>query len=349
MKILINRTDAIGDTLLSIPLGRLIKYHYPQAKLGFILSSRSAPLIKLCKGVDQVYTLDTKAALRTKWQQCAQFFSDFTPDHYFHMGGDFTPSAYAAFKGISFRGGLLSKAPSFLFLNHGVRQSRSQGNKHESEYNMDLAAPMGVHWDGKLRATQAATLAPLFQLDAKKCAELRNERFYFEGKKLIFIHPGMSGHTLNWPNRYYGELANLLYEKFGPTHKIIISFTPSDTAYVEGMKMAMDEGTCSAAFFFDGSINGLVDFTYALSLAELFIGPSTGTTHMANAMRIKQVALYSPIKVQSEKRWGPFFRDDDVVVLAPTEDDLRQYGQDNVMTTISVEEVFKHCCDLLIK
>jgi len=348
MKILINRTDAIGDTLLSIPLGRLIKYHYPQAQLGFILSSRSAPLVKLCAGVDQVYTLDTKASPKKKWQQCAQFFGDFSPSHYFHLGGDFTPSAYAFFKGVPFRGGLVSKVPSFLFLNQGVRQSRSQVHKHESEYNMDLAAPMGVTWDEKLKLTQALALAPLFQLDRKKRKDIRNERFNFEGKELIFIHPGMSGHTLNWPNQSYGELANLLYNKFGQTHKLVVSFTPSDRSYVEGMALAMDEQTRKATFFFDGAERGLVDFCYALSLAQLFIGPSTGTTHMANAMRIKQVALYSPIKVQSEKRWGPFFRDDHVVVLAPLQEDFHEYGRENIMASIAVDQVFKHCCDLLI-
>lgn len=349
MKILINRTDAIGDTLLSIPLGRLIKYYHPEAKIAFILSHRSADLVDLCEGVDQVFTLDTKASRSNKWQQCSDFFNEFHPDYYFHLGGDFTPSAYAFFKRIPFRGGLVSKIPSFLFLNQGVRQSRSQVTKHESEYNMDLAAPMGITWNTKFIEENARMLAPFFELDQQRRTRVQSERFDFEHRKLIFIHPGMSGHTLNWPNESYGKLANLLHERFGPTHKIVVSYTPSDLPYVEGMKSAMNDQTLQDTLFFDGSVHGLVDFTYALSLADLFIGPSTGTTHMANAMRIKQVALYSPIKVQSEKRWGPFFRDGNVVVLCPTAEDLLQYGEEKVMATISLDEVFGHCCDLLSK
>lgn len=347
MKILINRTDAIGDTLLSIPLGRLIKYFHPEAKLGLIVSPRSAKLIELCEGIDQVFTLETKVNRSQKWQQCKSFFEEFSPDYYFHMGGDFTPSAYAYFKRVPFRGGLVSKIPSFLFLNRGVRQSRSQVLKHESEYNMDLAAPMGIFWNQELKQQHSDELAPVFKMDKTLQEEIRKDRFHYEGRKLIFIHPGMSGHTLNWPNECYGQLANLLDQEFGDSHKIIISFTPGDLRYVEGMKAAMNKHTLENAIFFDGSQKGLVDFTYALSLADLFIGPSTGTTHMANALGLKQVALYSPIKVQSVKRWGPFYRNQKVVVFSPTPDNVDKWGVDKSMASISVDEVFQ-CCRRLI-
>ncbi len=348
MKILINRTDAIGDTLLSIPLGRLIKYFHPEAQLALIVSPRSSELIPLCVGVDHVFTLNTKASRKNKWQQCREFFAEYTPDYYFHMGGDFTPSAYAFFKGIKFRGGLVSKVPSFILLNQGVRQSRSHGDKHESEFNMDLAAPMGIHWDQLMRNQHSQELAPVFKLDSKRRQEICEERFSFAGKKLIFIHPGMSGHTLNWPNSHYGQLANRLHHEFGETHKIVVSFTPGDLSYVDGMKEAMDGQALEETYFFDGSLKGLVDFTYALSLADLFIGPSTGTTHMANALRLKQVALYSPIKVQSEKRWGPFYRDSKVVVFSPRENDIETLGIEQSMHSISVDEVFESCRRLIL-
>lgn len=45
-----------------------------------------------------------------------------------------------------------------------------------------------------------------------------------------------------------------------------------------------------------------------LSKASLFLGPSTGPTHMANALGVKVVAVYSPIKAQSTSRWAPYNR-----------------------------------------
>ena len=55
-----------------------------------------------------------------------------------------------------------------------------------------------------------------------------------------------------------------------------------------------------------------------LSNAALFVGPSTGTTHLANILGVKVVTIYSPIKVQTSLRWGPFFRSPEKVrVVVP--------------------------------
>ena len=346
MNILINRTDAIGDTLLSIPLGLLIKLKFPQAKIGFIVSPRSYDLIQLVEGIDSLYLLDPKDKHKNKWQKYGEIFEDFCPDQYFHLGGDFTPTAFSFFKRIPFRGGLVSKIPSFLFLNRGLRQSRSQVEKHESVYNMDLAKPLGIDIDDSLLDKFKNELSPRFQLHRDQVDSIVSE-LPLEGKRPLLIHPGMSGHTLNWPNEDYGELANRLNDKYAKDYKIVVSFTPGDLAYVEGMKSAMNEQTLRNTYFLDGSKKGLIHYTHVLAGAALFIGPSTGTTHMANALRVKQVALYSPIKVQSEKRWGPFYRDERVRVFCPTENSFKKWGEDKCMATVSIDDVFEACEELL--
>ncbi len=62
-------------------------------------------------------------------------------------------------------------------------------------------------------------------------------------------------------------------------------------------------------FYFDGGVKGLRNYMAVMSNAVLFVGPSTGTTHLANILGVKVVTIYSPIKVQASLRWGPFFRD----------------------------------------
>ena len=54
-----------------------------------------------------------------------------------------------------------------------------------------------------------------------------------------------------------------------------------------------------------------------LSHAKLFIAGSTGPTHIANALAIPHIGIYSPIKVQSSWRWGPFHRNENVSVMVP--------------------------------
>ena len=61
--------------------------------------------------------------------------------------------------------------------------------------------------------------------------------------------------------------------------------------------------------------NRLFDLTNTLSLrqlsllihlSDLFIGPSTGPTHLANAVGTEIISFYPPVQVQSTRRWGPY-------------------------------------------
>ena len=55
-----------------------------------------------------------------------------------------------------------------------------------------------------------------------------------------------------------------------------------------------------------------------LSHASLFVGPSTGTTHIASVLGVPVVGLYSPIKVQSALRWAPVTKNPDKIkILVP--------------------------------
>ncbi len=320
MKVLINRTDAIGDCLLSTPLARLLKSKVKEdtekeVHIAFLVSPRSGDLIKLCEGVDQVFIYDPKWNFLKRWRFLSTVFKEFKPNHYFHLGGAFLPSFYAFLKRTPFRGGLRSKFFSFLFLNKGVRQSRSAVVMHESEYNMALARPLNVNYSSH----QKDSYRPLLRIDEEKAREVRESCGLNSQKKLFIFHPGMSGHTLNWSSRNYGRLIDRLYEKYGDHAHYVVSYTPSDGPYLEGLKdyLGQRPPLKEKVVFFDGSVEGLLHYTHLLKNCDLFVGPSTGTTHMANALDVPQVALYSPIKVQSSLRWGPYHQSEKVKVLVP--------------------------------
>ncbi|MCF8060589.1 MAG: glycosyltransferase family 9 protein [Bacteriovoracaceae bacterium] len=354
MNILINRTDAIGDTLLSTPLARLIKDKEKSAHITFLVSPRSGDLINLCVGVDEVLIYDPAWPLFKKITFLKSIFENSKWDSYFHLGGSFLPSFFAFFFRVKNRGGLRSKIFSFLFLNKGVRQSRSTVVMHECEYNMALAAPFNYHFSGR----HLDKYRPTLKIDSSLAQSIRKEELIPIDKKIIIVHPGMSGHTLNWSSRNYGRLLHRLYNKFGDDFYYLVSFTPSDEPYLMGLRdyVSQDSQLNKSVHFFDGSKKGLIHYAHLLSQANLFIGPSTGTTHMANAMNIPLVALYSPIKVQSSLRWGPYKNDDMVEVLVP---DV-VCGEINscagascpyyeCMSKIEVQEVYKACSGLIEK
>lgn len=350
---LINRTDAIGDTLLSTPLAKFIKEKFPDSHITFLVSKRSGDLIKLCQGVDDVVIYDEKElGYIGRLIFLHKLFRDRDIKFYFHLGGSFLPTFAAFLKKVHFRGGLRSKIFSFLFLNKGMRQSRSIVTMHESEYNMNLASSLGFFY----QASQKENYRPLLNLNKETHLEKIKTFPIHAEKENILIHPGMSGHTLNWSSRNYGRLIGRLEERFPERFNYIVSFTPSDEPYLEGLRsyLESEDQIDKKVKFFDGADQGLIDYAYLVKSVDLFIGPSTGTTHIANAVETPQVALYSPIKAQSVMRWGPYSRNNDVRVLVP---DV-VCGESRVcagaacpyyecMAKIEVEDVVKACIEIL--
>ncbi len=317
MRILINRTDAIGDMLLTVPVVKLIKEHHPHAKVGMLASPRCRDLMPLIDQLDAYWIFDPEQNFFSKWQHLAHIFRGFSPDTYLYVSGTHWASFYAYFKSIPRRAGLLSRWPSFLFLNQGVRQSRGDGKRHESLCNMDLLAPLSIR-----PASQASDYHTELRLNDGEKRTI-NERFRKtqngDSRPLIFIHPGMGGSALNWPGAFYAQLIENLQTLYPQRYRYIVSHTEGDAPYLKGLHHYLEEKKAlplaQDISFYNGSGHGLRHFIHLLAGARLLVAPATGPTHIANSLGIKQVALYSPLA--GERRWMPLRRDENVVVLTP--------------------------------
>jgi len=312
VRIVISRTDAIGDTVLTLPMAQMIKEKYPESRLAFIVAPRSADLFKGHPLIDEVWVFDHSHSFFRKIFFVWKKMHNFKADHFFHVGGSFIPSFIAWLRITPFRGGLLSRWKSFLFLNNGLRQKRSLVEMHEVEYNLNLLAPLGIIYHYSERAHFVPSLA-LNEEESRKafeefCAGLKELRIPVG--ELIFVHPGMTGHTLNWPIANYIRLLLKLEQKNPERFTYVISYTGADAHYLNVLRRELELpeylNLRERIYFFDGSRKGLRNFLSVLSYATLFIGPSTGPTHLANTLGVKTLGLYSPIKTQSSFRWGPY-------------------------------------------
>lgn len=312
-RILLNRSDALGDNILTMPMLEAIKEDDPKAHVAVIISALSVDLYLNHPNIDKIFVYHRKAYFFTRFLQLWRAFREFSPNHYLFVGGDHLASFVAFLRRVPFRGGLVSRWPSFLFLNKGVRQRRSVVAMHESEYNLELLRPLGIEY----HYTQRHKFRPQVRLDEDEKRKAYDEflsELQNQGKKtdaeMIFIHPGMNGHTLNWSSRNYGRFILRLERHFPGRFLFVISYTPSDTSYLEGLKDHFSQMSSHVpderVVFFNGAVHGLRHYMCVLSQAQLFVGPSTGTTHIANTLGVKTIALYSPIRVQSNLRWGPF-------------------------------------------
>ncbi|MBF0365463.1 MAG: glycosyltransferase family 9 protein, partial [Oligoflexia bacterium] len=321
------------------PVAQIIKEHYPDAKVYYLISPTTAPLFDGHHFVDGVITYPKLPFLKTL-QYFINEFRRLEIDHYLYVGGKHLPSLAARLAHIPFVGGHHNSLKGQLLLKHKHRlhQHRSRVEMHESLYNIKLLDLLGIKtgeiiehlhekifWPLSLKHQEILASIDKAKALVQNCnhhrpattalntVEFLNHHFQWNDNYII-IHPGMKGHTLNWPSHFYLRLIDFLDEKLSESNSAIhyiFSYTQNDQKYIEAIVAHIDPHytpLLGKVFFLDGEKIGLRSYLGVISKAKLFIGPSTGTSHLANALGIDLVAIYSPIQVQSPRRWGPFFK-----------------------------------------
>ena len=221
--------------------------------------------------------------------------------------------------------GRRSQWHSFLFLNVGVRQKRSRADRHESDFNFDLVE-WGSNRVGLRRTTDLNQIKSTALRLAPEAPERTLAHFGLARGEYRVVHPGMAGSALNWPPEFFATLITELAED-GP---VVITGTKSDQKYLAALEPIKDNA--NVHWFVDK-----VSFTQLLDLlasARSVTAPSTGVLHLAAALGVPAIGIYSPRKVEHPRRWAP--RGPRANVLVPRE---RAEIPDDVMREITVAAV----------
>ncbi|MFG1494938.1 glycosyltransferase family 9 protein [Halobacteriovorax sp. GFR7] len=305
MKYLISRTDAIGQNILTMPMAQAIKEMDPNATVAIITSPTSVILYKDHPYIDKVYVLDKKRSYPFKVKRALQVFNDFKPDVYLYAGGSQTPNFVAWLKKVPFRGGHLAKWQANFTLNRGVRQIRSEVEGHETFYNIELLRDLD-----NFITIEDKEYIPEFNFnvnenDFNSFKELIKGEGLDPEKEMVFVHPGVSNNNLPWPAKNIATFIKRINGIYPNRFNFIISHIPSDLRYVNPVRDELRDYNDQNIYYFNGKKRGIVNFLNILKHATLFIGPNSGATHMAAALGVALIGIYSPIKSHSSLRWKP--------------------------------------------
>jgi heptosyltransferase I len=296
MKVCFARVDRIGDFVLTLPCERAWLSVRPEDSIQWLLSENiqfvaehvSPPISVFYAASPKSFVEKIKAAFSLSIQLRRAQFDTFVAIH--------VPwwVAFGAFlAGIRSRTGVASQWFSWVFFNRRLRQKRSQAEKNEAQYNLDLinfSLGRGLNnltlFPGKLEADRNLKMKWAQTFKAKK----------LDLEKLVVIHPGMGGSARNWPPQYYRELADKLLAQGA---SVAVSGAEPDRAFVKRTGILEVRGV------FDIGITSGPDLLSILSLAKSVVAPSTGVAHLAAALGVPVVGIYSPVRVQSPKRWAP--------------------------------------------
>ncbi|MGE3261844.1 MAG: glycosyltransferase family 9 protein [Bacteriovoracia bacterium] len=302
-RILLVRTDKIGDVVLTTPAIAAVRKKFPEAHIVGLVSPIAAEIYRLSPHLSDRIVLDPEqySGFFGFWRLVGRLRRE-----KFEVAVVFQTKMSVAlallFSGIRFRIGPYSKWWSWISYNNGRRQSRSAVEMHEADYNIQLLRFFGI----SVADTWEKTYLRVDEDVRREATRFFVEKGVSRRFKTVAIHPGMSGSALNWPESHYVNLARRLVRRYN----VIITGGPGEGPLVErvfqGIARQQVYAPDQPVFTKYVGEKGLAETIAILDQCDGIVAPSTGPMHLAVALGKKVVSIFPPIKVQSALRWGPY-------------------------------------------
>lgn len=274
MKIIISRTDSIGDVILTLPLCGWIKQNIPGASVIFLCQKLTEEIVSRDSFVDEVIV----------WE-------GYLPkaDAIIHVYTNKEVAWEARRKRIPIRIGTSHRSIHWITCNRRINFSRIKSDLHESQLNFKLLKGLGQEVTPKLEE-----MCNYIAWNNKATPS----SFILPNKFNLIFHMKSRGSAKEWASSNYLKLAGELGERFN----IILTGTEKERALI------MDE---TPDIF---KLHNVTDSTGQLSLAALIdligsadglLACSTGPLHIAAISGIHTLGLYPSSKPMHAGRWGP--------------------------------------------
>ena len=292
-KILLIRTDRIGDTLLTLPVVKPIKKKWPDCKIDFLARKYTHPILKNVKEISQILNYDSEGVHRGI--RGHQHLATEIQQHEYDSAILFYPRfglTFALWKaGVPRRIGTSHRWYSFL-LSDRVHQSRRECQKHEVEYNLDLLEPLIQDLPSEIPQFRLA----IPEKTKREVQDILTANDILE--KYIVVHPGNGDSA---PNLSRGQYRTLIQQISLSGIRVVLTGVNSEKKYNQSLKSEF-------------LTNNIHDLTGALSLEQMIallseacglITTSTGPAHIASAVGTPVTAFYCPAIPHTPDRWGP--------------------------------------------
>lgn len=289
-KILVSRTDRIGDLLLAVPVAESIKLRHPDCEVHVMASLYASPLLENNPHIDgivrvQVDQLINNGRYRVELQSKVAK-AGFEAAVVIYPDPNICRLLYKV--GVPHRIGTSRRFHS-LYFNHYVHHSRKANVQHELVYNLDF---LRFFANGP---TVTQPVVHLIERDRKGAEALLSSKSV--AGDFVTIHPGSGGSADRWPLEQFLKLADLLQ---GEKVQVVISGSQSEAAQIIEVSRRLGIAVPTIAGDTDLRTLGAI-----LERARLVVSNSTGPLHLAAAVGTRVIGLYPGKRVMSPVRWGP--------------------------------------------
>jgi lipopolysaccharide heptosyltransferase II len=295
-RILISRTDRLGDVVLSTPVIKALREKFPQAYIAMMVSLSAKDIVEGNPYLDEVIIFDKdKKNLQGWWSafKLVKFLrkKKFDLAVILHPTNELHLLTYLA--KIPQRIGYDRKLGALL--NYRKVHLKQEGIKHEAEYNFDLIFDLGVS------GNYHDLFIPIKQESERYVQELFCQEGVCQEDKILAINPGASCPSKIWPTERFGQVCEKLVNLYN--FKILL---------LGGAKEIHLANKIVLEYKGKGEISNLAGKTSVSQLASilkrctLFISNDSGPVHIASALGTPVISIFGRKQPGlSPKRWGP--------------------------------------------
>ncbi len=283
-RIIISRTDNLGDVILTLPLLGYLKAIMPEVRIYFIGKSYTHAVIDKCIYVDKF--LDREEILKDH-----DVLRNIHADSILFIYPDRLLARIARKVGIRKRVATAHRWFNWLYCNYRVDFSRLRSRSHESQLNFKLLAPFRIYWDFDLK--EMATLYGLVPI-------LQDHKAYLSPSHVnLIIHPKSKGSAREWHLDNYLSLVKSLP---ADRYRIFVTGLRDEGEAIRHEKPALFEVEHVTDMTGKLSLDELMSF---ISQADGLVACSTGVLHLTAALGKFALGLYSPMRPIHPGRWMP--------------------------------------------
>lgn len=313
-RIIVSRTDSIGDVVLTLPLCVKLKSLYPEAALIYLCKAYTKSVVECFAPVDEVLLLEDVEHM-TKVERKQALFADMI----FHVFPQKKIAQWAKEANITHRIGTSHRWAHWIYCNVRVNFTRKNSSLHEAQLNFHLLKPLGQ------------TNIPSFsEIQAMSMSFQGNSSSPISGDYIV-LHPFSKGSAVEYPLRCYVELAQRLSDQ---GYQVVVSGTAVEAEKI-GVSFDHIPGVINAVAKYS-----LQELLGVLKQAKGFVACSTGPLHLAGIMNVKTVGLFSPKKPIDPGRWSPLGTQTQCLVFDKECTQCQEKKSCNCIEKIPVERIF---------
>lgn len=324
-KIIISRTDSIGDVVLTLPLLGMLKRYFPGTLIVFLGQSYTRAVVEACEHADEF--IDWKEISSLPFPEQVKFMHNLQAGLILHVFPVKEIAHLAKRAGIPERIGSTGRLYHYSTCNKLVRLSRKNSPLHEAMLNIRLASGL---FPGSVLPVE--DIPGLYGMNRIKSLPEPLESLIDRARFNLILHPKSKGSAREWGSANFAKLSAMLPAS---EYKVFITGTAAEGA------MLKEEG------FFDKA-GEVTDTTGKMSLDEMIsfintadglIAASTGPLHLAAALGKVALGIYPPIRPMHPGRWAPLGKRADYLVADKECSQCRKTGPCQCMLSISPLQV----------